>query len=223
MAAFGETTLATPGTRAVHRWLASFGDRRPVMLSVVPTRAADQAGGDIARALASGADGVFLINDGIGFQRLLPIAGAIAAEKPSLFLGVNCQDLRPQDVFYRLPPGIAAVWATDAGLFPPSPDTLAAVRQAQQETGWQGVYFGGVDAAAIENPPSDFDAILRKVQDYIDIITIGIPTNRRATRPTTAGRSRDLLGKASLSLAERHVARLHGNAGPIADCYLLVV
>lgn len=175
-----DTASATPATTGLstrQRWLARFSGHRPILLTVIPTLETAQAAGEVEQAIKDGADGVFLINHGIGFQKFLPIAGEIAAAHPDLFLGVNCQDLRPQDVFYRLPPGIAAVWASDAGILPHSPETLAAIQQARRETGWEGFYFGGVSAAIFEHLTPGSLAVLKAGAELVDILTIGWPVN----------------------------------------------
>jgi len=125
------------------RFEARFGTKRPVILFIVPTSAEDDAVRDAARARADGADGVFLINRRIGHQELLRIAGSLARIHAGWFVGVNCRDLRPQDVFCRLPEGIGGVWTEwpeSTGGWPP---VVVAMHEARQLRKWNGLYFCG--------------------------------------------------------------------------------
>lgn len=61
-----------------------------------------------------------------------------------MFVGIRCSDLRPQDVFCRLPLGVRGVWTagfsakTDGGKHL---EESAAVEQARRESGWDGLHF----------------------------------------------------------------------------------
>lgn len=117
---------------------------RPTRLAVLPCRAEAETMAAVQGAIREGVDGIFLAADGIGYQNLLGIARMVVSRHPSLFIGVRCSDLRPQDVFCRLPPGVRGVWTsgfsakTDGGKHL---EESAAIEQARRESGWEGLYF----------------------------------------------------------------------------------
>lgn len=134
---------------SAERMSAYFGRARPAILAIVLSRDERATLDEVEGAIRGGADGAFLVADRIGHQELLGIAQAVLARHPKLFVGVRCLDLRPQDVFCRLPASVRGVW-TDA----PLPGTngtdareaLAAIAQARHESGWTGLHFVTVAA-----------------------------------------------------------------------------
>jgi hypothetical protein len=139
-------------SRAVAAWAwlaAHFPGRRRVSLAVVPTTDETPALSVVTAARDSGADGVFLVNAGIGHQKLLRIASGIAQRCAGFFVGVNCLDLRPQDVFCRLTAGVAGVWSRTPGLLPFEPAVVAAIADAYRASAWRGLFFAQIDPAAL--------------------------------------------------------------------------
>ena len=91
-----------------------FFTTRHVVLPVVHVETRDQAILNTQAALEHGSDGVFLINHSIDWQTLLAIHAEVAREFPASWIGVNCLDLWPSEVFNRLPPRIQGVWVDNA-------------------------------------------------------------------------------------------------------------
>lgn len=120
------------------------GRDRPMLLAIVLSRDERATQTEVEVAIRGGAHGVFLVADGIGHQELLSIARTVLRRHPKLFVGVRCLDLRPQDVFCRLPAGVRGVW-TDAPPAGTNGDGLreahAAVAHARRESGWSGLHF----------------------------------------------------------------------------------
>jgi hypothetical protein len=144
------TTSQQSRAVAAWAWLAAhFPGRRRVSLAVVPTTDETPALSAVTAARDSGADGVFLVNAGIGHQKLLRIASGVAQRYAGFFVGVNCLDLRPQDVFCRLPAGVAGVWSRTPDLLPCEPAVVAAIADAYSASAWRGLFFAEVDPAAL--------------------------------------------------------------------------
>ena len=115
--------------------------QRPAFLPVIYTSDAERALWTVDKVITAGADGVFLVSHGVGYQRLLRAAQTARSNHPQLFIGVNCVDLRPQDIICRLPNGIDAVWCNETRTSKDCSSALAAIRQARQQTGWTGYFF----------------------------------------------------------------------------------
>jgi hypothetical protein len=130
------------GAESWRRFQSRFPNRKRVFLPVVYVADEKPALHNADTAEAAQADGLFLINNGIGYQRLLRIARKIIDHHSNMFVGVNCLDLRPQDVICRLPDSVDGVWTSDAPNSVSPVDTAAAIRQARQRTGWDGLFFG---------------------------------------------------------------------------------
>jgi hypothetical protein len=172
---------------ARQRFRQFFGDRQPVLLSVIPVTADRATLDQVDAARGGGADGVFLVGDGIGHQKVLRAARLAAERHPGFFIGVNCPDLRPQDVFCRLPQGVGGVWASPASMGHNTSEAPAAVDHARRESDWRGLYFGRMqlslestcgentsfDSAHHGTAPRAFRAPISSAIRYVDVVSIG--------------------------------------------------
>lgn len=153
------------------RFAMRFGDRRRVFLPVIYVAEEEQTLNNVEIARVAQADGVFLVNHGIGHQRLLRIAAKVLEAQPDLCIGVNCLDLRPQDVICRLPEGVEAVWANNPPSISAVRDKASAVREARQLTGWNGMFFGDL-AVGLKVEEGLTAAELAGATAHIDVLTI---------------------------------------------------
>lgn len=121
-----------------------------VLLPVIHCIDRIQARENIDLAFASGADGVFLINQGgMTAGEVLGLAAWFDRmnEQRPRFVGVNALGPHhPSDLIDR--PGCAGVWSDDCGVHGTPLDaltTMLAVRKARVLSGWKdGLWFGGV-------------------------------------------------------------------------------
>lgn len=187
---------------------AHFPGRRRVTLAVVPTTDEPAALPAVAAARQAGADGVFLVNAGIGHQTLLRIAGAVARRYEPFFVGVNCRDLRTQDVFCRLPQGVRGVWSQTAGLLPPEPSTVAAIAEAHHATGWPGLLFAQIEPVEFDDG-TDSDTRARRsrlsraltaLERIPTVITIACEDGYAAAAPPILARLRQPIGDWPLAI-----------------------
>jgi len=145
-----------------------FGDRRRVFIPAIHVHDRNQAWRDADTVHHRGADGVFLVNHGIGYQKLLRIARIVAGRHPGWFVGVKCLDLRPQDVFCRLPPEVGGVWTdipTGTSNRKEARAYQTAIKQARRDSNWNGLHFVTVNPFLQDESP-----IGPAIADFADVI-----------------------------------------------------
>ena len=171
MDASSDANVRRWGEQAARRLNAGLSGGRCALVPIITASNSNQALRDIDTARAANADGVFLVNHGIGHQKLLRITQEALNHHRGFFVGINCRDLRPQDVFCRLPEGVGGVWVDDAGLLETTQDTIRAARIARHESGWQGLYLGGISLKGERQSRLSRIASL-SASAQIDVITI---------------------------------------------------
>ncbi|MFT5194975.1 MAG: phosphoribosylanthranilate isomerase [Cellvibrionaceae bacterium] len=157
-------------------------------------------------------DGVFLINheneDGIrdlNYSDLLEIHAAVAAQFPDWWIGVNCLDLAAADVFQHLHPTVNGVWVDNGEIDETKPEQQAAQKNldAKSQSGWQGVYFGGV-AFKYQRPLEKIEDAARAAAiaaGFIDVVTTSGPGTGETASIQKIKAMRKALGDKPLGLA----------------------
>src|SRR3990170_4969957 len=87
---------------------------RHVILPVIHVSNREQALRNVLVAREAQVDGVFLINHGMSSTELLSIHRAVVAEHGDWWVGVNCLDLSPVEVFECIDETVAGVWVDNA-------------------------------------------------------------------------------------------------------------
>lgn len=157
--------------------------RKHSIFPVIHVESQDQALRNAEIARKANCDGVFLINHGIGFKELLKIHRSVFKEFPDWWIGVNCLDLKPQAVFKKLSDDVAGVWVDNSMINEKSVIQREAelIREAREESGWQGLYFGGV-AFKYQRYVDDVANAAQIATRYMDIVTTSGPgTGKAAT------------------------------------------
>ena len=121
-----------------------FFQNSPVILPVIHVESLDQALRNALIARQAGCDGVFLINHSGSYADLLAIQHVVFNEFPDWWIGVNCLDLNPSEVFDKINEEIAGVWVDNAGINELTDDQHVAetIDEKRTKSGWQGLYFG---------------------------------------------------------------------------------
>ncbi len=211
-----ETNNAADSWRRFRR---RFANRNHVFLPVIYASDEKQALQNVEIAREADADGVFLLNHGIGHQRLMRITKQVIAIHPDLFVGVNCLDLRPQDVICRLPDGVEGVWANN----PPTPDGLndsaTAIRQARQTTGWDGLLFAPI-TAAVAGGGTPASSTLIAAMHYVDVPTIVGNGSGLQKAPQVCWDVRRVLGDRPLGIASSIDSDSIDTLLPCANCVM---
>jgi len=202
------------------RFKKFFGNRERVFLPVIHSRDEEEAMRRLEVVRKVGADGAFLVNHGIGHQKLLRIARTAVMRYPDLFLGVKCLDLRPQDVFCRLPQGVRGVWVDNAGANARSSEAATAIRTARQESGWEGLYFGGV-AFDFQSSKEELELALSAALRHVDVIAITPAGTDEPPNVEEARRICSAIGVHPLAMVFRAKSENIVPLLPHVDCYFV--
>lgn len=159
---------------------AIFRDRH-TFLPVVRVETKEQSVRNAKIAADNGADGIFLINHITPHDHLLEVYGAVKAELPDLWVGLNCLDLG-RTAIDRIPLEVEGLWVDDAGINEGSKPTAVASEflNWRRNRGWEGLYFGGV-AFKYQTKIKDVAKAAKLARPYMDVITTsGVGTGHPA-------------------------------------------
>jgi len=193
-----------------------------VVLPVIHVESQDQALRNVRIAREAGADGVFLINHGMSSDELLRIHGEVAADNSGLWIGVNCLDLDPEDVFSKVNNRVGGVWVDNAAIDEHSEDQCAAeaILKAREKSGWKGLYFGGV-AFKYQRPVKDLAQAARRASRYMDVVTTSGPGTGQAADIAKIVAMKEALGDVPLAIASGITPENVADYLDIADCFLV--
>ncbi|MGD2078552.1 MAG: BtpA/SgcQ family protein [Chloroflexota bacterium] len=202
--------------------LARVFGRLPVVLPVIHVESLDQALGNAHIAHQAGCAGVFLISHAGSHTRLLTIHKAIHARFPDWWIGVNCLDLSPWQVFDVVDGSVAGVWVDNAGI-----DERVAVQEAAERTaearaksGWPGLYFGGV-AFKYQRPVTDLAKAAILATQYMDVVTTSGVGTGQAAQLDKIRTMKEAIGDFPLAIASGISPENVGDYLAIADCFLV--
>lgn len=195
---------------------------RHVVLPVIHVESESQALSNAELALRVGADGVFLINHSISSGSLLKIHCATADRFPDAWIGVNCLDLTPEEVFTRISERVDGVWADNAMIDESSEQQPSArsVLNARQEAGCHALYFGGV-AFKYQRHVDDLTSAARKAADFVDVVTTSGPGTGLAAHVDKIRWMKEALGTLPLAIASGLTPDNIEGYLPYSDCYLV--
>jgi predicted TIM-barrel enzyme len=145
-----------------------------VVLPVIHVKDGAQAMENARVALGEGADGVFLIGHGRGMDcdNLLLIQQQLREAMPAAWIGVNCLDLSPVDVFAHVTNLVSGVWVDNAEIQESAvvQTEAARIESAKREHGYRGLYFGGV-AFKYQRHVADLARGALIAKEYVDVVT----------------------------------------------------
>lgn len=137
----------------------------------------------IDTAVAVGADGVFLINQGMDKETMMgPMLTTANGNYPDLWVGANVLGDSPPDVINKYKYRLNGVWSDNAGV-----DSLNfktniramndTIKASTTDSGqmWKGVYFGGVAFKTQPHIPTNLFKRLVYMSHHIDVITTSGP------------------------------------------------
>lgn len=200
------------------------GCKGPVVTPVIHVTDTDQVMRNLDLVAQAGCAGAFLINHDFGRDAFLPILRAVRRARPDMWLGVNflAEDGRigfPE--LGRMAEGFQALWADDACLdertdAQPLAEAIAAARR---DSGWQGLYFGGV-AFKKQRPVVDVAAAAALGPKWLDVVTTSGVATGQAPDLAKIATFRAAIGQAPLALASGVTPE---NAAAFADVDCLMV
>lgn len=193
-----------------------------VLLPVIHVESETQALHNALIARESGCDGVFLINHGMQPEQLLDIFAAVCAIHADWWIGVNCLGLLPDDVFRAAPPEVAGIWVDNAGIDErvreqPFAEEMASARR---ESGWHGLYFGGV-AFKGQRQVEQLDAAARIASRYMDVVTTSGPGTGQVAPRDKIATMKQAIGEFPLAIASGITPENVGDYLDVADCFLV--
>ena len=176
-------------------------------LPVVHVLNLEQAMRQLKIAFSSNADGVFLIGHGIRYNELFDIYSQVREVYPYNWIGLNCLDLKPLEMFLRIPEGVNGVWVDNAYIneelgineqkYP------LRVKNLINKIKWDGLYFGGV-AFKYQKRVNDPILATKIACQYMDVITTSGAGTGKSAEPerikimsTTAKKYNKKIGIAS--------------------------
>ncbi|MCR9119513.1 MAG: adenine phosphoribosyltransferase [bacterium] len=198
-----------------------FSNRR-VVLPVIHVESSEQSLRNAAIARNAGADGVFLINHSMNANGLLTVHREVFREHPDWWIGVNCLDLHPAEVFTRIDETVAGVWVDNAMIDersdsqPNAEKVLASIELAR----WPGLYFGGV-AFKYQRSVEDVGQAAEHAARFMDVVTTSGPGTGEAALPAKIESMKQSLGDLPLAIASGITPDNVGKYLPHADCFLV--
>lgn len=201
-----------------------FGRSR-VFLPVIHPVSEETALASIDVAVEAGADGIFLINQGMFSSEVLQFIPQVRRRHPTLWIGVNLLGTAPEEVIRQiagLP--VSGIWSDNAQIHEHSVAQSAGerFRQARLDHGWRGLYFGGV---AFKYQPSTADSLIpdaaRNAVPWMDVITSSGPATGSAATIEKARALRSGAGTHPLALASGVSPENIEGFLPYVDAYLV--
>lgn len=168
-----------------HKYFKSPG---PVILPVVHSLDPAQTERNVQIAVHGGAPGVLLINHDISVEAFLPIIRTTRIRFPSLWIGVNFLAVTGKDAFpilgdlQREGIQVDAYWADDARIdemmSPDKQSEAAEIQVVREESGWNGLYFGGTCFKKQREVAPEFTQVAAGIAaHWMDVVTTsGIAT-----------------------------------------------
>jgi predicted TIM-barrel enzyme len=199
--------------------------RSRVFLPVIHPVSKDTALRSIETAVEAAADGIFLINQGMDDDGVLAFIPEVRERYRDLWIGVNLLGNRPEDVV-RMIAGLSVggLWTDNAYISEAEVEQPAGAdfQRAREETGWDGLYFGGV-AFKYQRPVPDhlLPVAARKAVPWLDVITSSGPGTGHAAPVDKAKALRAGAGTHPLALASGVSPENIAGFLPYVDAYLV--
>jgi len=159
----------------------------------------------IDTAVHAGADGIFLINQGMTASQVLDFIPEVRQRYEQLWIGVNLLGVKPEEVITLVANlSVDGIWSDNAEIDELSDAQPAGerFRHVRREHGWQGLYFGGV---AFKYQREVAEALLpdaaRKASPWMDVITSSGPGTGYAATVEKVRALRSGAGEHPLALA----------------------
>lgn len=149
-----------------------------VFLPVVHTRDEKGIWSSIESAMKADADGVFLINQGMSWEKIGNMIPVIRRQIPDLWIGVNLLGFSAIETLRRYGDVLDGLWT----------DSSHGVRPSEVLSNWRkngGLWFGGVCFKYQVDENGDFPYIkreCRRVESIMDVVTTsGVGTGEAAS------------------------------------------
>lgn len=204
--------------------------KAPVVTPVIHVLDVEQTLANLESVEAAGCPGAFLINHDFPMEPFLPILREVRRRCPDLWLGVNFL-AQPGSVAFPVLGRLAkegcridAYWADDARIDERLETQTEAeeIARTRAESGWSGLYFGGVAFKKQRPVPSAMHSrAARLAVPFMDVLTTsGIATGHEADL-SKIETFRAALGNAPLALASGITPENADRFCGLVDCFLV--
>ncbi len=195
---------------------------RKVVLPVIHVESEGQAMENAFIAFEAGADGIFLINHDYDCGHLLKVFQAVRDKFPGWWVGLNCLDLYPDEVFDVIGNDVNGVWVDNA--FVDETKEVQGypeyVKQKRLRARWLGLYFGGV-AFKYQREVEDLEKAVEIAKNYVDVITTSGPGTGLAADVGKIKRMRKAAGNFPLAVASGITPENVADYLPYVDAFLV--
>lgn len=173
-----------------------------VILAVIHVSSSEQTLRNSNIAREAGCDGIFLINHGVPFGNLLKIHHTVVNEFPDWWIGVNGLGLAPEDVFHEISNEVTGVWVDNAMIdeYCEHQTKAEKIQDSRMESGWKGLYFGGV-AFKYQRPVQSLTKAACLAMQYMDVVTTSGPGTGQAASREKIKKMKKALGDFPLAIA----------------------
>lgn len=200
-----------------------FGRRR-VLLPVIHAVSPEQVRAQAEVVAESGADGLFIINQGgMDADDVLAAATTIGQALPGFFIGINLLGVRPTETSGILSSMgrdrrelVSGLWADDAEA------TAWGARPARDKV-WSGLYFGGVAFKGQRPVPTERlgDVAAAAKAAGVSVITTSGANTGKACLPSKAAAMREAIGGHALALASGITIGNVESFLPVVDAFIV--
>lgn len=149
----------------------------PSFIPVIHPISAHAAGYSTACAVENGADGIFLINQGMDLDDVLALSVALKEKNPDLWVGINLLGEPLETVlFYAFLYKLDGIWTDNAHIEENEQQQIVAQRFKDKIEPWEGLYFGGVAFKHQRKVAfNDLAKAASIAKDYMDVVTTSGP------------------------------------------------
>ena len=195
---------------------------RHVILPVIHVAEPEQALRNAEIARRQECDGVFLIRHEIDYTELLRIHHLLYEAFPDWWVGINCLDLNPSEVFGVITDEVAGVWVDNAMIDERESQQVKAeeIQAARARSNWQGLYFGGV-AFKYQRHVEDIARAARLAAEYMDVVTTSGPATGESADRDKIQTMKEALGDFPLAVASGTTPENIGGYLDTADSFLV--
>ena len=176
-------------------------------------------------AVASGADGVFLINQGLNAREVVALIGEVYRRHANLWVGLNLLGYSPADA---LAAALAAngridgIWSDNADIDEHATAQPRAQQFVDARRNWPGLYFGGVAFKyQREVARADLGRAAAIASRYMDVVCTSGPGTGHAADPAKPRAMREGAPGAAIALASGVTTANIGEYLPYVDAYLV--
>jgi len=198
-----------------------------VVLPVIHVEDLKQAILNIAVAKEAGADGVFIINHNIPYEKLLDIYQLVSDKFPGFWMGINLLDLGPFEVFdtiFGKGLRVQGVWTDNAMidefLKDHNQDEPEKIKRFISMDSWKGLYFGGV-AFKYQRQVYELEKAAKIAERYMDVVTTSGPATGQEPDTEKIRRIRQAIPGKPLAIASGITPENVKDYLELADCFLV--